>query len=280
MMCLPLASFVCILVAFLCLASVAVGRVRFDGPWEILSENAPPLDTRASSAYNGSVYLFPEGYAIDWDEDERTVNHVYRFYDFKQFKSEIIMTNGDAPIVRDDFCTATVGDTIYLFGGLTDSFMSDLNALDMKTLTWTQIQPVGDRNPDGRRFPVCFEYQGKLHLYSGYLPVDVADDLWSYDPQSNQWIKIGYNSPKFPYVYTPIIAVYKDILYVYGGRNVLEVIVNDFWSFSFVSKTWSVVTLSNPNQYELPGSYLGSFATIGNMLYFVAGQNKNDDNLV
>eukprot|EP00002_Diphylleia_rotans_P006635 TRINITY_DN159_c0_g1_i7.p1 TRINITY_DN159_c0_g1~~TRINITY_DN159_c0_g1_i7.p1 ORF type:complete len:2480 (-),score=532.94 TRINITY_DN159_c0_g1_i7:244-7683(-) len=261
----------------LALSLICAAAVEFDGPWSIRSTYPPPHDSRASFTYKDAVYYFPEAYIVDWDEDERTINHVYRFYDIFNFKSDMLMTTGPAPLIRDDYCSTRIGKKAYFFGGITDSFQNDLSILDLETLEWTAIEPQGKSIPAGRRLPVCFEYNGAFHVYSGLLPVDVANDLWRFDEAENQWTQIGFNSKTWPIVYAPILSVYQNTLYVYGGRSVTEVIMNEFWRFPFETREWEKLELSNPNGYEIPGSYLGSFATIGNMLYFVAGQNKPDD---
>lgn len=72
-----------------------------------------------------------------------------------------------------------------MFGGLTDCYMDDFFELDLYTFEWTEI-PYDSRNwPSARRFPLCFEFDGSLHVYSGKGAVDDTNDMWKFDAGNN-----------------------------------------------------------------------------------------------
>eukprot|EP00002_Diphylleia_rotans_P028911 TRINITY_DN5847_c0_g1_i1.p1 TRINITY_DN5847_c0_g1~~TRINITY_DN5847_c0_g1_i1.p1 ORF type:complete len:2350 (+),score=427.40 TRINITY_DN5847_c0_g1_i1:170-7219(+) len=242
--------------------------------WKVLTDYPIGLTTRCNTVYNNSIYLFSERFVNDWDQDERRMDHTYILRNHRTFDWELAWISGDAPVVRDDYCTATVGNKIYMFGGLTDSFMRDFYELDLLTNHWTRI-PSKVRNwPSARRFPICFEYKQELYLYSGKGPVDDVNDMWKYRPELLEWERIGYNSDETPTVVASIFALHNGMLFTYSGLagdGTYNFVVDEFWSFSFDERRWQKHDLDRGPSPKLYGAYTAAFATYKNTLYFMYG---------
>lgn len=97
-----------------------------------------------------------------YEEDTDTfANSVYAL-NLDKMKWSYVETKGRPPEVRDFHTTVCIGDNMYLFGGRgTDSrrgyylpdeetYSDDLWCLNLLTLEWTKLEPVGER-PLGRR---------------------------------------------------------------------------------------------------------------------------------
>jgi hypothetical protein len=127
------------------------------------------------------------------------------------------VTPTDAPTPCQDACSATIGNTIYSFGGYSSGEYSDeLFKLDLVEMSWKKVGEKG-MNPESRWGARMCQVNEKLLLMGGYGP---------------------FTNKKHPH------AQYKEKRYEKGvGRN------NEFFEFEPHTDCWSAlsITASKPS---------------------------------
>src|SRR5689334_19814708 len=85
----------------------------------------------------------------------------------------------------------TINDKIYAGGGYVGNFASrrDLCEYDTATDTWT---PKANLPDSGRAHATCFVVNGKAYVAGGLTgyPETASNDLWMYDPVTDQWTSL------------------------------------------------------------------------------------------
>lgn len=93
------------------------------------------------------------------------------------------------PVSRSEMAAATIGEQIYLAGGLTNQdgqyFTSDvLEVYDPTANTWQTAAPL----PEPRHHAMVAAYDGLLYFFGGLTPSwSPAQQVWAYDPATDQW---------------------------------------------------------------------------------------------
>ena len=186
--------------------------------------------------------------------------------------------------------SATWSDTsgnLWLFGGLTGSYMNDLWKYDKTTSQWTWMtgsntggatgvygtQGVASATTTPGARTGAFGWtdaSGNFWLYGGYNGAAYFNDLWKYDPSANQWTwmtgssstgSTGYYGTKgtptastTPSARTSVAGA-KDAsgtLWLFGGSS-FGSNYNDLWKYNIGTNQWTWV--SGTNGSNQPGVY-------------------------
>jgi hypothetical protein len=133
------------------------------------------------------------------------------------------------------------GNKIYVFGGAVafDPGPSyDVTRIyDIASNTWS----IGANMPGGRNFMASGydSVSGKIYLVSGYNTGDVTSaqpNTWEYDPVANTFTERA----SFPHPAGGMAAgVINGHLYVAGGRDANDTIVNLVWDYDIAADTWT-----------------------------------------
>lgn len=101
-----------------------------------------------------------------------------------------LQVSGSAPTAREDHTWTITPDgvTAYLFGGRDRAILrDDLWAYSLATDTWSLLAPSGVR-PSARFGHNAAWVEGVgLVIFAGQAGADFFNDLWAYDPASNEW---------------------------------------------------------------------------------------------
>eukprot|EP00002_Diphylleia_rotans_P015547 TRINITY_DN3011_c0_g1_i4.p1 TRINITY_DN3011_c0_g1~~TRINITY_DN3011_c0_g1_i4.p1 ORF type:complete len:1589 (+),score=258.12 TRINITY_DN3011_c0_g1_i4:96-4862(+) len=249
--------------------------------WSLQTSYPTGSAMQTSFTINSTVYFLPDNRIVDIDKDERVIDHLYMTKDIASFEFEIVPLHGEAPIVRDQYCAVPIENKVFLFGGIGESYMNDLSILDLQTRAWTQVSPP--KSPSSRRYPMCFEWKGEFYVYGGLRPVDVARDLWvlKHDQSDSSspytWQNIILRAPSMPYLFAGITTFYKDSLFIYGGRDVGEVMSLKAWQLNMTTLTWSGKFFDEISPTSATPTYLGSGHRIGNILYIHPGFEGSEE---
>lgn len=156
----------------------------------------------------------------------------------------------------------------YVYGGgderaFTGPFLDDLWALDMSSLSWTELHGGGADAPDGRLSPsvVVDEERGRLVVFGGHDDGALGNNnqVWAFDLDSGSWTQLregdvyansgavcnlpsDFTDPDFDSPerrYTQASALTDDgQMIVFGGKTDCGV-VDDIWAFDLASDTWT-----------------------------------------
>lgn len=165
-----------------------------------------------------------------------------------------------AAVVTDD------GRTMYVYGGgdegaFTGPFFADLQALDLDTLAWSEVH--GSRQaPDARIWANLAWHDSRLYLFGGHDDgaLGNTNQVWTYQAASDEWDELlggdVLANDAVGFCDFPANFVEPDLasperrdanvgvmdpdgqLWIFGGKTDCG-IINDVWSFSSSSETWT-----------------------------------------
>jgi len=157
---------------------------------------------RANTAYctwAGGDSLFVYGGAI-YNGTGQSPRQIQTFGDLWQFNANTQtwsqpVTTGGGPGTRAGATCQVVGHKLYMFAGLTASFvtMNDMWVLDLNTLVWTLLNPNNPTGDPHVRFLHIFDYneQENAFLMAGgdTIPENVVllNDLWKFSLATHTW---------------------------------------------------------------------------------------------
>jgi Kelch motif/Galactose oxidase, central domain len=157
---------------------------------------------------------------------------------------------------------------IYVFGG--EDAISGVNynvtrIYDVATSTWS----TGDNMPDVRSFMASGynSANGKVYLVGGYNTGDVTSaqpNTWEYDPIADTFTE---RAPIPHAVGGVAFGIINGHLYVAGGRDATDTVVNLVWDYDIAANTWAQRT-------EMPAiqnNVAGSAVALGRLWVFGGG---------
>ncbi len=181
-----------------------------------------------------------------------------------------ITPTGDIPSARHGHSMLTIDGIIYLFGGIDNSKIFDLepityiaaadntryvnakipskSSLDTlhlysaELLEWTEETP--NNSPPPARFNhQAIERNGKMYVFFGMGDNGVLDDIWEYDPDTKLWAQIIPAGAIIPEARSEHTAtIYGNIVYIVGGKDQNGNYLSDIWAYRFTNNTWQNCT--------------------------------------
>ena len=161
---------------------------------------------------------------------------------------------------------------IYVFGGEDAALGTNYNITriyDIATNTWS----TGANMPDVHSFAAggYIPATGKIYIISGYNTGQVTSaqpNTWAYDPVANTWTDLTATVP-FPHpAGGTAFGVINNKLYIAGGRDAANTVINLNWEWDPVAVTYTAKT-------DEPGSFQnnvpGSAAASGQLWVFGGG---------
>ena len=196
-----------------------------------------------------------------------------------------------------------VGDSLYLYNG-------EMWVYDMPSNNWTWIEGTLDNpvvygqlgiedslnNPNSRRSPSCWVYNGFLYMFGGVNSSQTNgtyyyNDVWRYNTNNNLWSCV--NASSYPGTIRPSQRESSNgwylngKYYLYGGYSPIYASgyagLSDFWVFDCQTNLWSIIGNPSGGHHGIlnvttssnhPGSrFSGNAWTTGNKLYLFGGSN-------
>jgi len=278
------------------------------------STNQPGTKNAASSVgANGKFYLFggsgsntyPNGGISNdlWEYDPTTNNWKWLKGSSTNNSAGSYGTIGVAsatnePPFRTNAMMWNIGNKIYMFGGTIGANYNDLWEYDLTTNNWTWLKGSNTQNqsgiygtktvaapantPGARWQGSAFTYNNKLYLFSGNgynsnATSGELNDLWEYDPATNNWTWLSGNDAinSFGVYGTINVAAPTNIpgsretaqlhtiglkAYLFGGRGYASSggfqNLNDTWEYDFATNQWTWKKgLSTGGNSGVAGSY-------------------------
>jgi len=152
-----------------------------------------------------------------------------------------VQTNGIPPSARQGHISISIGQTVYIHGGLSfddfcdDTFLIDLSKSDNK---WIEIQC--DTRPCPRAAHNVAAISDAFYIFGGFDSMGHAlSDLWKFNTKSLTWTQIKYLgevSPRMDFAMYAIVTERKTNLLIHGGFNSDCVFYDDIIQFSIVDE--------------------------------------------
>ncbi|CRG85770.1 Tip elongation aberrant protein 1 [Talaromyces islandicus] len=189
---------------------------------------------------------------------------------------------GARPSGRYGHTLNILGSKLYVFGGQVEGFFFndlvafDLNALQSPTNKWEFLirnthegGPPAGQIPPARTNHTIITYNDSLYLFGGTNGVTWFNDVWSYDPRTNQWTELECNGfipePREGHAATLV----GDTMYVFGGRNDEGLDLGDISAFRIGTRRWFYFQ----NMGQAPSPRSGhSMTAFGKQIIILAGE--------
>ncbi|KAJ5074436.1 kelch repeat protein [Anaeramoeba ignava] len=195
-----------------------------------------------------------EIYAICGSSGFEIINSVYSI-NVKQNTWKYIETTDDIPTPRSGISATYYKGKIYMFGG------------------FNRIQ----HNQKGRHSHSIARCEDKLYLFGGRLDHSISrsNDLWKYSIKKNKWKEMNNFIGEKPSKRSSHIGHIIDrTLYIFGGVDNQDIVVNDMYQYSIDSKTWSKIFFRDsivPSPRSSPSS-----TVFGSSIILFGGQYAQD----
>ena len=206
------------------------------------------MSADASAGYIAGGYSFSSGVSL---------NTLYKFVPSTNTWSTLAPFPGSGAIMTSAVYYPTT-NKLYVFGGedaVSAQNFNDTRIYDVASNTWSAGAPM----PDVRSFAVSGYNpgNGKIYVVSGYNTgtVDSAQDTtWEYDPVANSW---AVKAPIPHAVGGAGAAIINGHMYVAGGRDGTNTVINLCYDYNIAANSWSACT-NLPFANNVPGSGVSS----------------------
>lgn len=221
--------------------------------------------------YDGKLYVFggediKEGRVDDlwcldldafFDKEEKELedNELEDQSELDKYCWHKIETHGDHPgkIAHHKACIES--QCMYVFGGIDDAGdnIKHFYCLDMNSFKWSKYDTEGDV-PEPRDDHSLCKVGEKVYLFGGFVNGIRRNDLYEYEFGSNRWTQLFENHPfddQHPNQPWPCprsgqaIGAANGRVYVFGGRNDYNDMLDDTWEFDSATKKWTQIEGEN-----------------------------------
>lgn len=257
---------------------------------ELTTRNAPPPARAfaATAAHQPSFRIFVFGgstFSADGSEFS-AFDDLWAFETYARAWRRLTPAN-EGPGARTGAVMWTVGDTLYVFGGLDATFAThnDLWAYHLRTNRWEEVSPDGDPSaPPPRHVAAAGQRAtgGVLTLYGGEAfdfetGFSVLADTWQYDLVAGRWREVTPTTVDPPRNYAAA-GLIGDALYLHGGDAAggspgcgspfPNNPVGDLWRLDTRTGSWRQVV---PGGEPVPALKRHGAAVVGRAMYVVSG---------
>ncbi|KAL3514157.1 hypothetical protein ACH5RR_026874 [Cinchona calisaya] len=156
--------------------------------WVKLDQKGTGPGARSSHAI---TIVGQKGYAFGGEFTPRVpVDNKLYVFDLTEKTWSVADATGDIPPPRVGVTMASVGDTIYVFGGRdgTHKELNELYSFDTSANKWTLLSS-GDTGPESRSYHSMVADDWRIYVFGGCGVAGRLNDLWAYDVIDGKWIK-------------------------------------------------------------------------------------------
>nr|GEX77611.1 nitrile-specifier protein 5 [Tanacetum cinerariifolium] len=150
------------------------------GKWIKLNQNGTGPGARSSHAI---TIVGDKAYAFGGEFKPRVpVDNSLYVFDLNTLTWSIAEVTGDTPPPRVGVTMASIGETIYVFGGrdATHAELNELYSFDTCTNKWTLLSS-GDTGPENRSYHSVATDERRVYVFGGCGVAGRLNDLWAYD---------------------------------------------------------------------------------------------------
>ncbi|XP_031564437.1 tip elongation aberrant protein 1-like [Actinia tenebrosa] len=244
----------------------------------------PPRDGHCSASVGNKVYVFG---GVRWNQDISEVSEVNETLVFcteTQTWSRASV-GGKVPTPRSSASMTSIGNKLYMFGGLSrdSGWLNDLYVLDTDTMNWDLVQAEGNY-PSPRDKLSAGTMGKKMVLFGGFGPkvgtcnegeaeFEWFNDFYLFDPETNIWKKLMPSlegSPTPRAAHSMCIAGTKIV--IFGGRDSVSR-RHDIYILDTESMAWESV--ETKGRQPEPRSF-HACTLVGNRMVVFGGRGMAD----
>jgi len=194
-----------------------------------------------------------------------------RRYDPHTGTSAVVDTTGVSFSPRSALTAVVHQNKMYTFGGwngFTKQWYNDLHVFNFDTKEWREVNCKGEC-PSQRTSHACVVWNNRMYVFAGFSGDQYLNDLHEFDFETETWREITMEtqgtrpSPRSRFC----AVVHGDSMYLLGGWNKVTYF-DDFYSYNFLTKTWTQI--SNP-YFNIPSLSQYSLTAYDNKLYIFGG---------
>ena len=159
---------------------------------------------------------------------------------FAQVSSAWQIQEREIPDARFNHSMVEINDTVYLFGGVTETKENALNDLwgyFEGNNTWTEKHPANP--PSTRKYHGAVKKNGKMYILGGDTFYGVIMDVWEYDPETNIWTEKPSSSSQKPKLYFKATAGDNKIWVTGGFDFTVMQATPATWGYDLSTGTWT-----------------------------------------
>lgn len=200
------------------------------------------LDSELVSAGGARTELYMYG---GWDNN-KYLDTLWKYDISLDSFSAVNIVTGNRPSGRTEHNMVSTldGKSLYLFGGLNGSLLSDLWKFDIDLGTWSELTPSGNVPPARKRSSMVYDGSDSIYLFGGWNGVRLGD-FWKYDIGLNTWAELTPTGNKPVARDRAAITVDSSNgqIYLFGGYDSNLKYSNSLYSYNTGSDAWSMVSV-------------------------------------
>lgn len=220
-------------------------------------ERVPSPRTGHASVLIGNAFIVFGGDTVIDANDQFLDNKLY-FFNISSLKWTITSPEGERPLGRYGHQISVLNfehqnkpnqwmSYLYLFGGqMDDTYFNDMWKFDLSNFrnpktVWESIQTRGEVPPPLANHSLV-AYNNKLFIYGGNNGSIINDKMYVFDPIDYTW-KVNKFHGKFkpPPLTEHSVAIYQNLLFIFGGKMVNDQLSNDLF----------IIDLNSMNSFKI-----------------------------
>ena len=218
-------------------------------PWQFVA--SMPVGVYGAAGVADSTYIYEAG---GYSFDSGTTLDAFNRYD-PVANTWTTLTNMPIPAFMASAVYYPPTNKIYVFGGedaISGTNYNITRIYDVATGTWA----TGTNMPDVRSFMASGynNANGKIYMVSGYNTGDVSSaqpNTWEYDPVADTFAE---RTPIPHAVGGAASGVINGHLYLAGGRDATNTVINLVWGYDIAADTWTQRTGMPGINNNVPGN--------------------------
>ncbi len=218
--------------------------------WEQVTTTGSPPPARtfhSAASANGKLYIF-QGFGISGPLSDSWV------YDpTANSWSQLPLVTTEQPVGRYYHSAVTIGDCIYIFGGLDglSNVLNDLWCYDLTNGEWKQKKSLV-LSPHYAHSAVAIG--GKMVVWGGHRTATL-NELWVYDPGIDDWSQLVIPNPSPPAVEYHTAIASGEKMWVFGGQSEMKA-SQSVWEFEPLAAGGP--TVQKITDLDVPRYWLGA----------------------
>ncbi|KAK1431092.1 hypothetical protein QVD17_14316 [Tagetes erecta] len=236
------------------------------GKWIKLNQKGTGPGARSSHTI---TIMGEKAYSFGGEFKSRVpVDNSLHVFDLNELTWSVAEVTGDIPPPRVGVTMASIGQTIYVFGGRNAKHveLNELHSFDTCTNKWTLLS-TGDTGPTQRSYHSITTDDHHVYIFGGCGVAGRLNDLWAFNVDDKTWAKFPLPGDNLKGRGGPgLVAVGGKIWVVYGFAG-ME--VDDVHFFDAVSAKW--VEVETTGEKPTPRSVFSSVA-IGKFIFVCGGE--------
>ena len=153
-------------------------------------------------------------------------------------------THGNSPGKLAHHSSVVIGDTMYLFGGSSQSHEnSQVYALNMVTYEWRLLKATGE-DPGTLDEHTAVPFKNGMVLFGGFTSLGRTNNVWLFNIDEKKWElrEQGEDERRYPKARTGHTSVVMgEKMWMFGGQDDESTKLNDIWCYNIPTDSWEKI---------------------------------------